>query len=62
MSSPGASENLVSQQPQSQAHLTPQELEQLRETKKWAEIRKERRAAAGLPLEDGSLAFSELIE
>jgi hypothetical protein len=43
----------ISQQPRPQQHpnpnLTPEEQEQLKGVQKWAEIRKERRIAAGMP-------------
>jgi hypothetical protein len=41
----------ISQQPEIKPQLTAKELEQVREMQKWAQIRKQRREAAGLPAE-----------
>jgi hypothetical protein len=48
---------LVSHQPPINPQLTPEELEQLKGVQKWAEIRKERRKAAGLP-EEGTVVIN----
>jgi hypothetical protein len=42
-------QGVVTQQPVQ--NLTPEEMEQLEGMKKWERIRKERRAAAGIPVE-----------
>jgi hypothetical protein len=42
-------QGVVTQQPVQ--NLTPEEMEQLEGMKKWERIRKERRAAAGMPIE-----------
>ena len=46
---------MISQQPGTKPQLTPHELEQVKEMQKWAQIGKERRLAAGLPIEGMTL-------
>ena len=49
--SPPSAYTPISQQPEGKEQLTAKELEQIQEMRKWAQIRKERREAAGLPAE-----------
>jgi hypothetical protein len=49
---------IVSQQPATMPQLTVKELEQVREMQYWAQIRRERRQALGLPAE-GTNKLSE---
>lgn len=48
---------IVSQQPLTKPQLTEKELEQVREMQYWAQIRRERREALGLPLEGNQSAL-----